>query len=130
MITTTYTYRRYSSWGLTLVCDMLSILRTVKGTVPWPSSRDDASWVSFKLSPPNSSSWKRLSAPTHSSLWLLDLGADLVTDRLGQVEESADLASRAHHLLQVDNSIAHYSSRVRCPPILLRGHFMLDLFPS
>jgi hypothetical protein len=38
----------YISQGLVLVCGRPFSLGSVEGAVPWPSSRDSASWVSFR----------------------------------------------------------------------------------
>jgi hypothetical protein len=62
-ITTTYTYLGVQFTGPCFSSDMPFCLGSVKGTVPWPSSRDNASWVNFRTSCPNSTSWRQLSDP-------------------------------------------------------------------
>jgi hypothetical protein len=62
-ITTLTLTWEYSSHDLVSVCDRPFSLNSVKGTVPWPSLRDSASWVSFRTSRLNSTSWRRLSDP-------------------------------------------------------------------
>jgi hypothetical protein len=65
-ITTTYTYLGVQFTGPRFGMRRPFSLDSVKGTVPWPSSRDSASWVSFRTSRPNSTSWRQLSDPQFS----------------------------------------------------------------
>jgi hypothetical protein len=62
-ITTTYTYLGVQFTGPCFSSDKPFCLGLVKGMVPWPSSRDNASWVCFRTSCPDSTSWRQLSDP-------------------------------------------------------------------
>jgi hypothetical protein len=65
-ITTTYAYLGVQFTGPVLACDMPLCPRSVKGMIPWSSLRDNASWVSFRTSHPNSTSWRQLLDPQFS----------------------------------------------------------------
>jgi hypothetical protein len=65
---------------------------------------------------------------THSSIWLRDLGVELVIDGLGQVGGGPDPTSQAYHPLEADGSTAHYSGRVWFHPFRLEVIFCLVSF--